>query len=159
MLERMVRATKLDVDLYEEVEHDPAYTTEAGIIVAIVSLLGAIGAALLTNDSRIGAFIGALLLGLVGWLVWAAITDFVGRTLFDATSDIGEMLRVTGYAQSVRVLAIIPIIGWLAAIWSLVCMVVALRQGLDISTGKAILTAIIGWLVLIVAQIILFAIF
>lgn len=159
MLERMIRATRLDADLYEEVEHDPNYTTEAGVIVAIVSVLGAIGAALATDDARVGAFISVLILGLVGWVIWAAITDFIGRNLFGATSDVGEMLRVTGFAHSVRVLAVIPFVGFLAALWSLVCMVVALRQGLDITTGKAIVTAIIGWIVLIVIQVILFAIF
>ena len=159
MLERMIRATKLDVELYEEVEHDASYNTEAGIIVAIVSVLNAIGIAIISSGNRIGAFIGALLLGLIGWVVWAAITDFVGRKAFGATSDVGEMLRVTGYAQSVRVLAVIPIVGFFAGLWSLVCMVVALRQGLDISTGKAIATALIGFVIIIVGNIILFGIF
>jgi hypothetical protein len=160
MIERMFRATKLDVDLYEEVEHDQRYTTEAFLIVLIVSLLSALGALFIADDggSRVALFAAALVIGLLGWVVWAVIADFVGRTFFGATSDVGEMLRVIGYAQSVLVLAVIPFLGFLASIWSLVCLVVALRQGLDISTGKAIAVGIIGWLVIFIASVLVYAI-
>jgi len=151
MLERMIRAVRLDADLYETVEHDPSYTREAAIIVVIVAVLNGIGGGFIADSWFVG-FIAFAIVRLLGWLLWAAITDFVGRSLFNATSDIGEMLRVIGYAQSVLVLTLIPIVGWLALIWSLVCLVVALRQGLDISTGKAVVVGIIGWLVVTIAS-------
>jgi hypothetical protein len=157
MLERMIRAVRLDADLYETVEHDPSYTREAAIIVAIVAVLNGIGGAFIADNWFLG-FIAFVIVRLLGWLLWAAITDFVGRSLFAATSDIGEMLRVIGYAHSVLVLTLIPIVGWLALIWSLVCLVVALRQGLDITTGKAIVVGIIGWLVVTLASGIVLAI-
>jgi hypothetical protein len=157
MLERMIRAVRLDAELYETVEHDASYTREAGIIVVIVAVLNGIGGAILA-DNKIGAFIALVIVGILGWLLWAAIADFVGRSLFNATSDIGEMLRVIGYAQSVLVLSLIPLIGFLAFIWSLVCLVVALRQGLDITTGKAIVVGIIGWLLVAIASAIVYAI-
>jgi hypothetical protein len=157
MLERMIRAVRLDAELYETVEHDASYTREAGIIVVIVAVLNGIGGAILA-DNKVGAFIALVIVGILGWLLWAAIADFVGRSLFNATSDIGEMLRVIGYAQSVLVLSLIPLIGFLAFIWSLVCLVVALRQGLDITTGKAIVVGIIGWLLVAIASAIVYAI-
>jgi hypothetical protein len=161
MIQRMIRAAKLDASLYEEVEHDSRYTGEAALIVIIVSLLNAIGGLFVADDgeSRVGVFIGLLLVGLLGWLLWAVITDFVGRSFFGATSDVGEMLRVIGYSQSVLVLSIIPFVGFLAAIWALVCLVIALRQGLDISTGKAIAVGIIGWLVILIASAVVYAVF
>jgi hypothetical protein len=157
MLERMIRAVRLDAELYETVEHDASYTREAAIIVVIVAVLNGIGGAIVA-DNKVAAFIALIVVGILGWLLWAAIADFVGRSLFNATSDIGEMLRVIGYAQSVLVLSLIPLIGFLAFIWSLVCLVVALRQGLDITTGKAIVVGIIGWLLVAIASAIVYAI-
>jgi hypothetical protein len=58
----------------------------------------------------------------------------------------------------VLVLAIIPLLGFFAFIWSLVCLVVALRHGLDISTGKAIVVGLIGWLLVAIASGIVYAI-
>jgi hypothetical protein len=157
MLQRMVRAVRLDPDLYETVERDASYTREAALIVVIVAVLNGIGGAIIA-DNRVGAFIALVIVGLVGWLLWAVIADFVGRTFFGATSDVGEMLRVIGFAQSVLVLAIIPLLGFFAFIWSLVCLVVALRHGLDISTGKAIVVGLIGWLLVAIASGIVYAI-
>jgi hypothetical protein len=41
-------------------------------------------------------------------------------------------------------------------IWMLVAGIIAIRQALDFSTGRAILTAIIGWIPLAIATWILF---
>jgi hypothetical protein len=51
------------------------------------------------------------------------------------------------------VLGIIPVLGGIirfgVAIWVLMAGIIAIRQALDVSTGKAILTAVLGWLVII----------
>jgi hypothetical protein len=39
-------------------------------------------------------------------------------------------------------------VGFAVAIWSLVAGVIAIRQALDFDTGKAIATAVIGWLIM-----------
>ena len=52
------------------------------------------------------------------------------------------------------VLAIVPGVGGVIrlaiAIWVLIAGIIAIRQALDFSTGKAILTAVLGWLALAV---------
>jgi hypothetical protein len=48
-----------------------------------------------------------------------------------------------------------PLITFVVMVWMLVCGVIAIRQALDFDTGKAILTALIGWLVLLIPTIIL----
>ena len=51
-------------------------------------------------------------------------------------------------------LGIIPVLGGIihfgVAIWVLIAGIIAIRQALDVSTGKAILTAVLGWLIIIV---------
>jgi Flp pilus assembly protein protease CpaA len=50
------------------------------------------------------------------------------------------------------VLGIIPVVGgvvrFVVTLWILIAGVIAIRQALDVSTEKAILTAVLGWLAL-----------
>jgi len=52
------------------------------------------------------------------------------------------------------VLGWIPILGALIQlvvfIWTLITTVVAIRQALDFTTGRAVVTAVIAWLVLVI---------
>lgn len=154
MLERMKGAVLLDADTYELVEHDQRYLSEAAIIVAVTSVLTGLGAWFATG--RFAGFISLLIVGFLGWFVWAGITLWVGTRFFGGTADMGEMLRVLGFARSPMVLAVIPFVGlFVGSVWSLVASVVAIRQGLDFKTSDALLTALVGWLVLLIAQAIL----
>jgi len=151
--ERMIGAATLNVATYEEVEHDTTATGQAAGVVALVALAGAIGG---FGEAGYGV-IGGIVWSFLGWFIWSAVTLFIGTKVFDGTADMGEMLRTLGFAQAVGVLKVVgfvPLLGWIASIvvgiWMLVCGVVAVRQALDFTTGKAIGTVIIGWLVLMV---------
>ena len=151
IVDRMKGAAMLNVATYEEVEHDSSATGQAAVVVVIVAICTAIGAVWRGGPGIIAGPISAI----VGWLLWAAITYVVGDKLLGGTATWGELLRTIGFAQSpgvFMILGIIPILGGLVrvvvAIWLLVAGVVAIRQALDFSTGKAILTAIIGWIAL-----------
>ena len=63
------------------------------------------------------------------------------------------MLRTIGFAQSagvLNILAFVPILGGIVGlvvfVWLIVAGVVAIRQALDISTGQAVITALIGFI-------------
>ncbi|HEX2190311.1 MAG TPA: YIP1 family protein [Longimicrobiaceae bacterium] len=155
LTQRMMGAAMLDVATYEEVEADRTATSQAAIVVAIVAVASAIGSA----SGGIGAIIGGLVGAVVGWLVWSGITYLVGTRLFGGTADWGELLRTIGFAQSpgvLYILGIIPFLGGLirlaVMIWILVAGIIAIRQALDFTTGKAVLTAIIGWIGLVVVM-------
>ena len=96
-----------------------------------------------------------LIAAFVGWLVWSGITYLIGDKLLGGTATWGELLRTIGFAQSpgmLYVLAIVPLVGGLVRLvvlaWLLVAGIIAIRQALDFSTDKAILTALLGWLVM-----------
>ena len=152
--ERMVGAATLDVRTYEEVEHDQNATGQAAGVVALVAIASAIGS---FGTGGVFGALGAIVMAFIGWVIWAAITLVIGTKIFDGTADMGEMLRTLGFSQSVgviKVLGIIPLLGWIASlaagIWMLVCGVVAVRQALDFTTGKAIGTVLLGWLAMMV---------
>jgi hypothetical protein len=158
MIERMLGAARLDVETYEEVEHDTTATSQAALVVAIVALAAAIGGARSGSGGLIAGLIGAF----VGWLIWSGLTYLIGTALFKGEATWGELLRTLGFAQSpgvLSVLGIIPFLGGLVRlavwIWLLVAGIIAIRQALDVDTGKAILTALIGWGVYVVFLIIM----
>lgn len=152
MLQRMIRAARLDVELYETVESDRGYTGEAFTIVVVTALLWGVGQWALPGTKFWGSVVGGLVGAVVGWVIWAIITNIVGKQL-GGTSDTGEMLRVLGYASSPLALGIVPGIGHVVgAVWALVAAVVAIRQGQDFTTGKAIGTIVIGWIAYILAR-------
>ena len=151
-IERMIGAAKLDVHTYEEVETDTGATTQALAVVVLASIALGIG-----SVNAGGGLLGGALAALVGWVVWASIVYLIGTKLLpepQTRSDVGELLRTTGFSASpglLRALGFVPGLGQLiivaASIWMLVAMVVAVRQALDYSsTGRAVAVCLIGWL-------------
>jgi hypothetical protein len=150
MIQRMVGAALLKVDTYEEVEDDRSATKQALAVVAIVAVARAIGTA-----EGVAGIVGALLAAIVGWLLWAGITYLIGDKILGGTATWGELLRTLGFAQTpgiILLLGFIPVLGAVLAlvvgIWVLIAGIVAIRQALDFGTGKAIVTAVLGWLVI-----------
>ena len=160
MLQNAIRAARLDVDFYNTVENDDTYTAQAALLVAIVGALIGLGNALSPyTDGFFGPIFWGIGGALLGWAVWAFVTDFVGRTFFGGESDVGQMLRVLGYAQAPLALSIVPVLGWIAVIWALIAAVVAIREGHDFTTGKAIGTVLVGWLIYVILAAIAYVIF
>lgn len=157
---RMIAAAMLDVSLYNEVEPDTSATGQAAGVVAIVAVALAIGTIGSANSNVIAAVISAIL----SWLIWAAVTYVIGGKFLGGTATWGELLRTLGFAQSPGVFYVVsgifllgPLIHAIVAVWILIAGIVAIREALDFSTGKAVLTAVIGWLFLAVTTM-LFAI-
>lgn len=165
-INRIVRAAKLDVNLYEEVEADKGAMVQAMGVVVLSSIAAGIGS--IGTIGAKGIIIGAVT-ALIAWYVWAYITYFVGAKILpepQTKADHGELLRTIGFSSSpglIRVLAIIPgltgIIFMITSIWMLIAMVIAVRQALDYqSTLRAIGVCIIGWVIQAIILMILFAV-
>ena len=152
-INRIFRAIKIDIDLYEEVEKDKSATIQAGIVVVLSSLAAGVGALQLGATN----FLLAPILSLLSWYVWAYVIYFVGVKLFggpSTKSNHGELLRTIGFSSApglIRVFGVTPdlmtvtFIG--SAFWMLACMVVAVKSALDYeSLWKALGVVIIAWL-------------
>ena len=161
--DRMIRAAKLDVALYEEVEADKGAMGQAMGVVILSSVAAGIGT--IGTVGIKGLFFGTIV-ALLGWFIWAFLTYFIGTRLLpepQTKADYGELLRTIGFSSSpgvLRVLGIIPMLGailnFIIGIWMLVAMVIAVRQALDYkSTWRAVGVCLIGWIV----QIAIFALF
>jgi len=153
--DRIIRASKLDVNLYEEVEADKSALTQAMGVVILSSLAAGLGS--ITIGGSTGVMIGTIS-ALIGWLIWSYLTYIIGTKLLptpETKADYGELLRTIGFSSSpglIRILGIIPGLGeivfMVAGIWMLVAMIIAVRQALDYqSTLRAIGVCIIGWII------------
>ena len=167
LYERMIRAAKLDVNLYEEVEADKSTMSQAIVVVVISNLAVGIGR---FGDIDLFGIVVFTIMSLAGWFLWAYITYIVGTKLLpqpQTKADHGELLRTIGFSASpgvLRALYFIPVIGpfitFAANIWMLVAMVIAVRQALDYdSTLRAVGVCVIGWIIQVIFIIIIASIF
>jgi hypothetical protein len=174
MVDRIVRAIRLDWTVFREIAEDQNATSQAAIIVIVVSFLAALGGAGGMLLARVGA--GSAILGffvnwlvngiLIGWIGWAILTYFVGTLLFKGKTDVPEMLRVLGYASAPRLLGLlsfIPCVGWLFSLagWilSLIAGIIAIREAMEFETGHAIITVVLSWLIAFVIALVINGIF
>ncbi len=165
LIDRMIRAAKLEVSLYEEVEADQTALPQAMAVVLISSLAGGIGSigavsgtASTTGMGVFSILVLGLMASLLGWFIWAFLTYVIGAKLFaepQTRSNLGELLRTIGFSSApgvIRIFGFIPVIGeillMMAAVWMFVAMVIAVRQALDYqSTFRAVGVCLLGWLV------------
>jgi hypothetical protein len=165
-MDRIIRAAKLDVNVYEEVEADKGALRQAMAVVVFSSIAAGLGS--IEKAGFSGILIGTIIT-LISWYVWAYLTYFIGTKLLpepQTKADHGELLRTIGFSSSpglIRILGIIPGLGWVvflgASIWMLVAMVIAVRQALDYqSTVRALGVCIIGWIIQALILMVLFSV-
>ena len=153
--DRIIRAAKLDINLYEEVEADKGALRQAMGVVVLSSIAAGVGS--IETVGFKGILVGTIT-ALIGWYVWAYLTYFIGTKLLpepQTKADHGELLRTIGFSSSpglIRILGIIPglarLVFLIASIWMLVAMIIAVRQALDYqSTLRAVGVCIIGWII------------
>ena len=166
-LDRIVRAAKLDVNLYEEVEADKGSMSQAMGVVVLSSVAFGIGS--IGSDGYKGNYYRCNHSS-YRMVLWAYITYFIGAKILpepQTKADHGELLRTIGFSSSpglLRILAIIPGLGGIifiiTSVWMLVAMVIAVRQALDYqSTLRAVSVCMIGWVIQAIILMILFAAF
>jgi hypothetical protein len=151
LVDRMMGVARLDVPIYEEIERDKNATTQAFLVVVIASVAAGIGT--LNSDGLSGLIVG-LLAAVISWVIYSVTVYLVGTRLLATSAteaDSGQLLRTLGFANAPRVLYVfgfIPLLGWIvvvvAGIWSVVTSVIAIRQSLEMSTGRAIATGLVS---------------
>ena len=165
--DRIIRAAKLDPNLYEEVEADKSALGQAMAIVVLSSIAAGIG---LYKTGGFSGIITGTMASLISWYVWAYLTYFIGTKFLpepQTQADLGELLRTIGFSSSpglLRVFYFVPGIGVLlyliSSFWMLVAMIIAVRQALDYnSTLRAVGVCVIGYVIQIFVLVLIFSIF
>ncbi len=164
LTDRMLRAARLEPQLYEEVEADTTAMRDALTVVVLSSLAAGIG-----GGGGFSSVVMGTVVSIGGWYVWAYLTYLIGTRILpepQTQADHGELLRTLGFANApgvIRALGIIPGLRALsfvvAAFWMLAATVVAVRQALDYtSTLRAVGVCAIGWAIYIAVMTLLLGI-
>ena len=184
LADRMFRAAMLDPLVFDEIKEDRNATTQAVQVVIIIAVIGVISSLVQTLNSTVESAVQSDAIttiatsaatAVVGWLLWAFLAYLLGTAVFGGTGSYVEMLRAIGFAQSPSVISILSVplvfvpvagavlgglLGLAAAVWVLIVDVIATRQTLGISTGKATIITVIVSIVMVVSFVaITFALF
>jgi hypothetical protein len=153
--DRIIRAAKLEIRLYQQARAHKKATDHAVRVVILASLAAGVG-------SMAGRGLLAILLGsiaaLIAWCVWALSAYLIGTKVLPeprTKADMAEFARTVGFAASpglAHVLGIIsplaPTVLFVTAMWMLLSMVIAVKEALDyMSTVRAVGACIGGWIV------------
>ena len=169
LVNRMIRASRLDRELYAEVAADITATRQAAAVVVITALASFVSDQIAPVDLSVlgvpaddsGAslpFITGLVFSpiaaILAWLAWSGVTWFVGTRVIPAYgpgADFLPVARATGFAQAPSIIGVatfIPTLGFFVLlgtwIWLLATAFVAIRTSMHLSAGQAIATMAIS---------------
>ena len=166
-MDRIIKAFTFKTEVYSEVEQDLTFNNTAWLIVAVVSFLNQLGARASTNFGNwlLGAVIGTVF-AVLGFAVATYVINLVGRIVFKADVNFGELLRTLGLAYVWQVVGLIGILGafsvalacitapviFIGWILTVVAWFIAVKEALDLDWVPTIVTVVIGWIVLIVVN-------
>lgn len=146
--DRLMGALRLDAGTYEEIEHDPDALGQAAGVIALSAVCAGIGGA----TGGLAAIVAGVVAAFVGWLLATGIVWLIGVRMMGHTSDYPELLRTLGFASAPQILlivAFVPVLGAIVRIgvffWGLAAYVVAVRQALDVETGRAVVVCVLAW--------------
>ena len=150
---RVIRAMQLEAALYEEVETDRGATAQALGVVLLSGIAAGIGS---SGRGLAGGILLLTIASILAWVVWAWVTYVIGTRVLPGArteADVGQLLRTVGFSSApgvIQILGVIPILAevafFVAGVWMLVAMVIAVRQALDYeSTARAVGVCFIGW--------------
>lgn len=149
-------ALTLNAQLYENAQNTPRTHRLAFTIVLLAALSRAIGSVvilLLTRTSLLGAVV-ALLIDLVSvivsYYVWTLTIWKIGQWFKSDAPSYRALLSPIGFAyapQILNFLTLVPLLGraieLVLAVWTLLAVIVAVRQALDVRTRRAALICLL----------------
>jgi hypothetical protein len=151
-------ALSLNGDFYENARQTKRNRTLSLSIVVLAAISHAMGSGVILLINRATAIV--LLTGLLldaiaviaGYYFWTFTIWKIGQWLKPTDPTYGDLLIPTGFAYAPQVLnflTLIPLLGkaieLILAVWSLLAIIVAVRQGLDITTRRAAFICLLGW--------------
>ena len=165
---RVLGALRLNAATYAEVAEDQTATKQAVVIVTVAaSMIGASQdftetgndiAILMRSTGLALAYFAVLILALAAialalWIVHAGLLAVVSRWIegIAMRQAFFRLLRSLGFAwtiQCFQVVTVVPAIGpWLGiavSLWSMVASVLAVREAIRVTNGRALLISVVG---------------
>lgn len=154
-------ALALNAHFYQNARNTTRNNRLAQTIVILAAVSRTLGSAviLLINRTAIPILVLSLLFDgisvVAGYYFWTFTIWKIGQWLKPNSTTYGDLLSPIGFAYAPQVLnflTLIPLLGrpieLVLAAWSLLAVLVAVRQGLVVNTARAALICLVGWLVI-----------
>lgn len=183
---KLIRAARLDSSLYEAVEHDPAALKHAALAIILVNIFSGIGYGIYSflrgspvfpGGIRLAAvpipvalsilIVLSVVVALIKWLILTGIIYLIGVKVFRGTAGFKEVARTIAFAYAPVIFQVLLPMGILLSgldlllllgtnLWMIVALLIAVRQSLDLTTGKAFLVVLFGGIFYALASAVLF---
>jgi O-antigen/teichoic acid export membrane protein len=129
-----------------------AKTANAYYIIIIAAFLGFAGKQLFMGFFRpeIGMAVGVAVIQILMTIACIYVLSFIAKSIFKGSAKHDEFFRVMGYAFIVNWITIVPMFGFISAIWGLILIYVILKVVHKLTTGGALGTIIVGIIVMAV---------
>ena len=162
LVERIIGAFTFRRQVYTDVERDNTFTMTAWLLVAVVAFLNQLGSQASTGVFNwLGSTVVGTIWSVIAFAVAASIMNWVGRALYKAEVNFGELVRTLGLAYVWTIVGVIGVlaglshtlsflftpvlvVGWVMLVLS---WFVAAKEALDLDVVKTIVTVALGWLV------------
>lgn len=149
---RMIRAARLEGELYREVAVDPLAMRQAILVVLAAGLLSGLGG--VTGGFEV--VLTSVMLAPFGWLITSFLAYVIGRRVLGVPgANLEALARALGFAHApalIGVLAVIPTVGLGIALilicWRIAAMTIAIRASLGVGTGPAAMILVLSMVTL-----------
>jgi Yip1 domain len=151
-------AITLKSSFYENARNTQHNRRSALTIVTLAAISHAIGSTVIlvidlaTVPVLLLAFLIDVISVIIGYYFWTYSIWKIGQWLKPIDPTYGDLLSPIGFAYAPQVfnfLTLIPVLGrpieLILGLWSLLAVIIAVRQGLDISTRQSAIICLIGW--------------
>lgn len=157
MIRNAINAALLRRDPYLRMVLAPDGVADGAIVVAIVYAL--LMTPLVIDGVPVVSAVRLVLSGLISWIILSGLVYLVGRHLLEGYGSFPSVMAATAIGTPVLLLSVIltPFIDPFTArtvvsVWLVLTLWVSARVALDLSTEKAALAAIGGWIGFIVVS-------
>ena len=152
IIDRLRRVLTLDPTVYPEIANDDGATGQALGVAALASLIGS----LLQEGNFIGKIISAIIGAAIGLFIWSGLV-FVSTKLFDGEAGYIQLVRPIGYAAAPFALGLVPFLGVVGMIYSLIIQIRAVRSVAGLGDGPSIAAVLLPFAIIVIPIILLLA--
>jgi hypothetical protein len=164
LAERIIGTLTFRKEVYAQVEEDKTFTATAWLLVIVVSFLAQLGRFASLGFGHLGRWLLSAVVGtifaVIGFGVGAFVTSWIGKVVFKADVDWGEMVRTLGLAYVWNAVGLIGVISAIfgtlsclaipiaivAALLGLGAWLIAAKEALDLEWAETLITVVLGWI-------------
>jgi hypothetical protein len=166
---RTIRIARFDKDTFRELKEDKSATGQAVAVLLLVGLFYGLGYSIFTGIQKsilspnyvISQTLANMIITDFAVFVWSATVFLVGTKLFQGKTGYWELARPLFFSTAPGILFVLiaiplwPIIvatAVVASAWIVSAEFVALKSAMGFNTQRALLTSVVGLLILIFIQ-------